>query len=112
MSEPVKTFPAPSLDVVEPASSSPVPSPWAAQQASKWDREHRAFLALLPELMKTHLGQYVAIHEGRVEDSGPNELELIERVLKRLGNVSIHVGLVAQSEPVERLPRHRNPQRK
>jgi Tfp pilus assembly protein PilP len=98
MSEPVETFPAPSLEEPPPAN--------------KWEREYRAFLALLPELLKTHRGQYVAIHEGRVEDTDPNELALVERVLGRLGDVSIHVGLVAESEPVYRIPHYRTPHRK
>jgi hypothetical protein len=70
---------------------------------TKWERQYTAFRQLLPDLMKTHAGQYVAIHEGRVVDVDPNELVLIERVLGRVGNVSIHVGLVADSEPVARL---------
>jgi len=71
---------------------------------TKWEREYAAFRALLPDLLKTHAGLYVAIHEGRVEDADVNELALAERVLTRLGNVSIHVGLVAERERVERLP--------
>ncbi|MGL4551711.1 MAG: hypothetical protein ACRC33_11020 [Gemmataceae bacterium] len=98
MSEPVETFPAPSLEL-------PVP-------LTKYERERRAFEELLPELLKTHRGLWVAIHEERVEDADANELVLAERVLKRVGNVSIHIGLVAESVPVERLPHCRIPQRK
>lgn len=98
MSDSVKTFPPPTLEPPPPAN--------------KWEREYRAFLAMLPELMKTHQGKYVAIHEGHVEDADTNELALVERVLTRLGNVSIHVGLVSESEPVYRIPHYRNPQRK
>jgi hypothetical protein len=97
MSEPVKTLPAPSLD--EPPA------------ANKWEREYRAFLKLLPELLKTHAGQYVAIHEGRVEDADVNELVLAERVLAKLGNVSVHIGRVAESERVERIPHYRLPRK-
>ena len=38
---------------------------------TKWQRERRAFLRLLPSLLPTHLGQYVAIHEGKVVENGP-----------------------------------------
>lgn len=93
MSEPVQTFPAPQLEEPPPAN--------------KWEREHRAFLALLPELMKTHRGQYVAIHEGRVFDTDAEELALVERVIKRLGNVSVHIGHVTESERVYRVPHYR-----
>lgn len=71
--------------------------------ATKWEREHEAFLRLLPVLLKTHAGQYVAIHEGEVVDSGNDATELALRVLKKVGNVSIHVGLV--SEQPERIYR-------
>lgn len=37
---------------------------------SKWQREYRAFLRLLPELLATHGGRHVAVHEGRVVGSG------------------------------------------
>ena len=97
MSEPVITFPAPTLE--------------ALPTTSKWEREHRAFLTLLPELLKTHRGLYVAIHEGRIEDVDNNELALVERMLARLGSVSFHVGHVVESEEVNRIPHYRILQR-
>src|SRR5271157_1942342 len=33
---------------------------------SPWERERRAFHQLLPSLLVTHSGQYVAVHEGKV----------------------------------------------
>jgi hypothetical protein len=62
---------------------------------NKWEREYRAFQRLLPELLKTHRGKYVAIHEEQVIDSGDDRLELIFRVLPKVGGVSVHVGHVA-----------------
>ncbi len=70
---------------------------------NKWEREYRAFQRLLPELLKTHRGKYVAIHEEHVIDSGDNRLELIFRVLPKVGGVSVHIGHVTE-EP-ERLRR-------
>jgi hypothetical protein len=68
---------------------------------NKWEREYRAFLRLLPELLKTHRGKYVAIHEEQMVDSGDDRLDLIFRVLAKVGNVSIHVGHVTdEPEPV------------
>ncbi|SRR5579883_154202 len=68
---------------------------------NKWEREYRAFWRLLPELLKTHRGKYVAIHEEQVIDSGDDRRELIFRVLPKVGNVSIHVGYVSEEpEPV------------
>lgn len=40
----------------------------------KWRREQRAFRQLLPELLKTHRGKYVAVHEGQVVGSGDDKL--------------------------------------
>jgi len=75
---------------------------------TKWEREYQAFWKLLPELLKTHKGKYVAIHEGKVIDSGDNRLELVFRALAQAGNVDIHVGLVTdQPEPPIRIPHYR-----
>jgi hypothetical protein len=70
---------------------------------SKWEREYRAFHRLLPQLLATHGGQFVAVHEEQVVDSGDDKLALALRVLAKVGNVSIHVGCVtAEQQPVAR----------
>ena len=62
-----------------------------------------AFQRLLPQLLATYRGQYVAIHEGKVVDSSDDKLALALRVLNKIGNVAIHVGLVTEGpEPVFR----------
>jgi hypothetical protein len=72
---------------------------------NKWEREYRAFLRLLPELLKTHRGKYVAIHEEQMVDSGDDRLELIFRVLPKVGGVSVHIGHVSEEpEPPCRIP--------
>jgi hypothetical protein len=78
-----------------------------APQLSKGEREHRAFLRLLPKLLATHRGQYVAIHEGQVVDSDADDIALIQRVHARIGYLPIHVGLVVEPRPVERIPHYR-----
>lgn len=91
MSEPV-TFPAPVLDF-------PLPP------RNKWEREYRAFLQLLPELLKTHRGQYVAVHDGRVVGVDDDKIELALQVYARIGYVPVYVGLVAERPlPPERIP--------
>ena len=63
---------------------------------SKFEREKRAFYRLLPGLLATHAGQYVAIHEEDVVDSGPDQLEVALRVQRRIGAVAIYVHLVSE----------------
>ena len=70
---------------------------------SKWDREYQAFRRLLPKLLANHRGLYVAVHEEQVVDSGGDKLALALRVLNKVGNTAIHVGLVTE-EP-ERVTR-------
>jgi hypothetical protein len=71
----------------------------------KWRREQQAFRRLLPELLKTHPGQYVAIHEGHVVESGANKLEVAARAYGRFGYVPIYVTLVTdQPLPLVHLP--------
>jgi hypothetical protein len=98
MNETTVTLPAPVLELPPPVN--------------KWEREHRAFQRLLPELLKSQAGKYVAIHDEQVVDSDTNELALIERMLGRVGNVSIHVGLVTeQTPPPIRVPHYRQVKR-
>jgi hypothetical protein len=78
-----------------------------APQRSKSEREYETFLRLLPALLETHRGKYVAIHDGEVVDSGDNDIELIQRVHQRIGYVPIHVGLVMAEQPVFRVPHYR-----
>jgi hypothetical protein len=71
--------------------------------ATKFERERQAFHRLLPELLKTHRGRYVAIHNEQMVDEGPDRLSVAMRVLQQIGNVDIYVGLVSeQKEPVSR----------
>ncbi len=89
MSEPI-TLPAPVIELPAPPRT-------------KWEREYQAFRRLLPQLLATHAGRFVAIHEGQVVDSGEDKIELALRVLAKIGNVPIHVGLVTEEpEPVSR----------
>ena len=87
----------------DPSILAPPAIPWPQPPRNKWEREYGAFHRLLPQLLSSHPGHYVAIHDEQVVDSDRDEMALITRVLARLGNVDIHVGLVTdQEEPVHR----------
>jgi Family of unknown function (DUF5678) len=60
----------------------------------KFRSEQRAFHRLLPELLSTYRDQYVAIHEGRVVESGEDKLEVARRAYARFGYIPIFVTLV------------------
>jgi hypothetical protein len=49
---------------------------------------------LLPGLLATHRGKYVAIHDGQVVGEGTDPIELALRTWKQVGRVAIHVDLV------------------
>jgi hypothetical protein len=76
-------------------------------ELSKGEREHQAFLRLLPQLLLTHQGKFVAVHEGQVIDSDSDDIALVQRVHARVGYVPIHVGLVTEEPLVVRVPHYR-----
>jgi len=66
----------------------------------QFERERRAFFRLLPDLLATHRGQYVAIHNEKAVDSGPERLELALRVQARV-KTGIYVGhVIEEPEPI------------
>jgi hypothetical protein len=90
-------------DQVDTSGLTPPGFDWPPPPRTKWEREYRAFLRLLPRLLAAERGKYVAIHDEQVVDTDLDEMTLITRVLSRLGNVDIHVGLVTDApEPVYR----------
>jgi hypothetical protein len=76
----------------------------------KWRREQRAFRKLLPDLLRLHRDQFVAIHEGQVVESGGDKLEVARRAYSRFGYVPIFVSRVTD-EPIApvRVPSPRLP---
>jgi len=75
---------------------------------NKWQGEFEAFQRLRPDLLRTHLGQYVVIHNGQVVDSGPDDLALALRFFAEHGKVAVHIGLVTvEPEAPVRIPTSR-----
>jgi hypothetical protein len=66
---------------------------------AKWDRERREFARLLPSLLESHRGKFVAIHDGRVVGEGADQIEVAMRAYSEFGYVPIYVGLVNEVSP-------------
>jgi hypothetical protein len=79
------------------SSTEVLPAPvLPAPPEDKWRREQRAFYRLLPELLRTHRDQFVAIHEEQVVESGEDKLEVAERAYARFGYIPIFVTQVTE----------------
>ena len=92
------------------SASLTLPAPALDRTAAndKWLREYQAFLQLKPQLLATHSGQFVVVHNGQVVDSGPDEVALALRFFRQHGNVPIHIGLLtAAPESAARIPHYR-----
>jgi len=85
--------------------SSPPEPPPLPPTADKFEREKDAFRRLLPELLKTHLGKVVAIHDGQVVEAGTSRIEVAMATFRRVGAVPIFVEFVTEDPPrVFRIP--------
>jgi hypothetical protein len=111
--EPIETFPAPELPSPalerirreqEALREDPAVREARAAKEAKFQRELEAFRRLLPELLKTHRDQYVAIHEGQVVGTGPDQIELADRAYAQFGYIPILVTLVTDRPRVVRIP--------
>lgn len=83
MSEVIE-YPAPDLLLVKPPES-------------EWERERRAFRALLPELRLKYDGHYVAIKDGKVVASGSDRVAVALEAYSRAGYVPQYLGHVTDS---------------
>jgi hypothetical protein len=82
-------------------STETLPAPVLPTSAEdKFSGEQRAFQRLLPELLRTHRDQYVAIHDGQLVETGENQIEVAERAYSRFGYIPILVTLVTDRPPV------------
>lgn len=89
-----------SVAVPGPAGgAAPVP-----HTSAKFQRERAAYFRLLPELLKTHLGKVVAIHDEKVIAVGEERRPVIDEATRIAGVVDMFVHCVEEVEPVERIP--------
>jgi hypothetical protein len=76
-----------------------------AEPENKWRREQNAFRRLLPDLLRSHRNQYVAVHEGEVVESGHDKIAVAKRAYARYGYVPIFVTFVSdETLPLIRMP--------
>lgn len=77
-------------------------------QRKKIEAEVRAYESMHAELVKTHLGHYVALHRNNLVDSDEDFQTLHQRVRQRYGREAVLIRRVeasAKSELVFRSPR-------
>ena len=97
-----------------PAPMLPAPALSQTSASGKWQREYEAFVRLKPQLLSSHVNQYVVIHDGQVIASGNDDVALALQFFAQHGNVPVHIGFVAQgTEEAARIPHYRelNPAR-
>ncbi len=69
------------------------------------DREMAAYIALHPQLKKTHLGQYVAVYQGKLIDQDVQLEKLSARVRAAYPQVTIWITRVEpEAIPIRRFP--------
>lgn len=61
---------------------------------TKYERELAAFRRLLPFILSSHLGEFVAVHDGQVVAHGRDRVSVVGDAFSKVGNVAIHVGFV------------------
>jgi len=81
---------------------------WSEQEAGRYQEELRTFqedrevfLRLLPELLKTHPGQFVAIFHGRLVDADPDQWALAKRIYAKYGYQPIYMDKVEKPRVYE-----------
>lgn len=78
-----------------------VPIPGTSE---KFQRERVAFYRLLPDLLKTHRGKMVAIHDERVIAVGDERLPVAHDAFTKIGGrVDLFVERVEETPPIYRL---------
>jgi hypothetical protein len=65
-----------------------------------WLRDEQAFFFMLPELLKTLRGKWVAVHNGQVIDVGDSVRDVLLRVRERFPRTEAYIQLVDENLPV------------
>jgi prevent-host-death family protein len=73
---------------------------WQEEQQRILAQEQAAFERMKPELLKTHQGKFVAIHNGQLVDYDDNEAALAKRVYTKFGYRTILIAPVTETPRV------------
>ncbi len=65
-----------------------------------WLRDEQAFFLMLPELLKTLRGKWVAVHHGQVVDVGDSVREVLLRVREQFPKTEVYIQFVDENLPV------------
>jgi prevent-host-death family protein len=76
---------------------------WRQEQLQRLEPNRTAFQRLLPELLKTHRDQFVAICQGRLVDADPDRVALVQRS-RAQGHRPVYIQKVTQEPPIVELP--------
>jgi PHD/YefM family antitoxin component YafN of YafNO toxin-antitoxin module len=74
------------------------------EQHEAFEREIAAFERMKDELLEKYRGQYVAVYQDEVVGVSSDKLELVRQMHERFGPVTMYVHLVAEQDPVYRMP--------
>ncbi|MBI4789396.1 MAG: hypothetical protein HY782_20395 [Chloroflexi bacterium] len=67
-------------------------------------QDRAAFRRMLPDLLKTHRGQWIAVFKGQVVERANNPGELAKQVYARFGYQAIYMDEVREEPRVYRIP--------
>ncbi|HRJ41535.1 MAG: hypothetical protein KJZ86_15805 [Caldilineaceae bacterium] len=70
------------------------------EQKRRIDAEQKKYEAQHPELFQRYAGQYIAMYQGEVVDSGVDDAELSRRIRSRFGNTPVLITPVLK-EPIQ-----------
>ncbi|MFQ5488384.1 MAG: hypothetical protein ACE5ET_08095 [Gammaproteobacteria bacterium] len=76
---------------------------WRQESLDRLEPNRTAFQRLLPELLKTHKDQFVAIYEGKLIDADTDRVALVQRT-RTEGYRPIYIQKVTQEPRVVELP--------
>ncbi len=76
---------------------------WQQEQLQRLEPNRSAFRWLLPELLRTHKGQFVAIYRGRLIDADSERVALVQRTRGR-GYRPVYIQKVTPEPRIIELP--------